>query len=73
MHPATGANLIDIPDRITNAIMIEIDPVLQMGAMAVAGMMDRLEIVASEKNGELDGINPVIFIALRCHGDLLSH
>ena len=28
-----------IPDRITNSVMIEIDPVLEMGSMAVAGVM----------------------------------
>ena len=43
--------------------MIEIDPVLQMRSMAVAGVMNRLKEIASEKNGQLAGINPVIFIA----------
>jgi hypothetical protein len=63
MHPAAGANLVDIPDRIADSVMIEIDPVLQMGSMAVSGMVNRLEIIASEKNGQLAGIDPVIFIA----------
>lgn len=42
--------------------MIEIDPVLQIRSMVVAGMMDRLEEVAPEENGELAGIDPVISI-----------
>jgi hypothetical protein len=63
MHPAAGANLVDIPDSITNTVMIEIDPVLQVRSMAIAGMMNSLEEIASEKNGQFAGINPVIFIA----------
>jgi len=42
MHPAAGANLVDIPDRVTDSVMIEIDPMLEMGSMAVAGMMNSL-------------------------------
>ena len=34
MHPAAGPNLVDIPDRITAAVMIETDPVLQMRSVA---------------------------------------
>ena len=45
--------------------MVEIDPVLQMGAMAVAGMMDRREEVTPEKNSELAGINLVVSISFR--------
>jgi hypothetical protein len=63
MHPAAGANLVDTPDRITDSVMIEIDPVLKMGSMAIAGVMNSLEEIASEKDGELDRINSVIFIA----------
>jgi hypothetical protein len=63
MHSAAGANLIDIPDPITDAVMIQIDPVLQMGAMTVASMMDCLEEVTSEKNSELAGINLIVSIA----------
>jgi hypothetical protein len=63
MHPTAGPNVVDIPDRITDSVMIEIDPVFQMRSMAVPGMVNRLEIVASEKNGNFAGINPVIFIA----------
>jgi hypothetical protein len=40
--------------------MIEIDPVLQMGSLAIAGMMDRFEKIASEKNSKLAGINLVV-------------
>ena len=47
MHPAASANLVDGPDRITDSVMIEIDPVLQMRSMAVTGMVDRLEEIAS--------------------------
>ena len=39
MHPAAGANLVDIPDHITDSVMIEIDPVFQMRSMVVAGMV----------------------------------
>ena len=63
MHPAAGADLVDIPDRIPDPVMIEIDPVLQMGSMVVAGMVDRLEIITSQKDRKLAGINLVIFIA----------
>jgi hypothetical protein len=65
MHSAASANLVDIPDRITNAVMIEIDPVLQMRSMLVAGVMNGLEEIASEKDGKLAGINPIISIAFR--------
>lgn len=34
MHSATGANLVDIPDRILDFAMIEIDPMLKMGSIA---------------------------------------
>ena len=60
VHPTTGANLIDISDGITDAVMVEIDPVLQMRSMAVTGVVDGLQVIASEKNGELAGINLVI-------------
>ena len=65
MHPAAGANLVDIPDRITDSVMIEIDPVLQMCSMVVAGVMNGLEEITSEKNGKFAGINPVISISFR--------
>jgi len=42
MHPATGANLVYIPDCITDSVMIEIDPVLEMRSTAVAGVMNSL-------------------------------
>ena len=63
MHPTAGANLVDAPNRITDSIMIEVDPVLQMCSMAIAGVMNGLEKIASEKNGKFARINPVIFIA----------
>ena len=63
MHPAAGANLVDIPDGVTNSVMIEINPVLQMCSMAITGVMNGLEEIASEKNGKFARINPVIFIA----------
>jgi hypothetical protein len=63
MYSAASANLINIPNRITNPIMIEINPVLQVGAMTVAGMMDRFEKITSEENSELAGINPIVSIA----------
>ena len=63
MHPAAGANFVDIPDSITNAVMIEIDPVLQIGSLTIAGMMDRFEEVTSEKNSKLARINLVVSIA----------
>jgi hypothetical protein len=63
MHPAAGANFVDIPDSIANAVMVEINPVLQMGSMAVAGMMDRFEKITSEKNCKLARINLVVSIA----------
>ncbi len=44
---ATGANRLEMPDRITNSVMIEIDPMLEMGSMVVAGMMNSLEEIAS--------------------------
>jgi len=62
MHSAAGANLIDSPDRITDAIMVKINPVLQMRSMTVGGMMDRFEEVAPEQNSELAGINLVVSI-----------
>ena len=65
MHPAAGPNLVDVPDRITNAVMIEIDPMLQMCSMVIAGVMNGLEEIASEKDGKLGRINPVISIAFR--------
>ena len=63
MHSAAGSNLVDGPYCITDSVMIEVDPVLQMRSMAITGVMNSLEEIASEKNGELAGINPVIFIA----------
>jgi len=63
MHPAAGANLVDTPDRITDSVMIEINPVLKMRSMVVAGVMNGLEEITSEKNGKFARINPVIFIA----------
>jgi hypothetical protein len=47
VHPATGANLVYVPDRITDSVMVEIDPVLEMGSITVAGVMNRLEEIAS--------------------------
>jgi hypothetical protein len=64
IHPAAGANLVNTPDCITDSVMIEIDPVLQMCSMAITGVMNGLEEIASEKNGKFARINPVIFIAL---------
>ena len=52
MHPTAGANLIDISDHIMDPIMVEIDPVLEMGSITVAGVMDRLEEITSEKDGK---------------------
>ncbi len=47
MHSATGAYLIYVPDCITNSVMIEIDPVLEMCSITVAGVMNRLEEITS--------------------------
>ena len=60
MHPTAGADLVDIPDPIPDPVMIEIDPVLQMGAMIVAGVVNGLEEVTAQKDGQLAGINFVI-------------
>ena len=65
MHPAAGANFVDIPNSITNAVMVEINPVLQMGSMTVTGMMNRFKEVTSEKNSKFAGINLVVSIAFR--------
>jgi len=62
MHPAASPNLVDIPDSITNAVMIEIDPVLQMSSMVIAGVMDPFEKITSEENSKLAGINLVVSI-----------
>ncbi len=43
MHPATGAYLIDVPDCITDPVMVEIDPVLEVGSIAVIGVMNSLQ------------------------------
>lgn len=40
MHPAANANFIDTPNRIANTVVVEINPVLQMGLMTVTCMMD---------------------------------
>jgi hypothetical protein len=63
MHPTAGANLVDISDRIANSVMVEINPVLQMGSMTIASMMDRFKVVTPEKNSEFAGINLVISIS----------
>ena len=63
MHPAAGSDLVDIPDRIPDPIMIEINPVLQMGSVVIAGVVNGLEEIASQKNGEFARINLVISIA----------
>jgi hypothetical protein len=60
MHPAAGADLVDIPDCIPDPVMIEVNPVLQMGSMVVAGVVNGLEEIASQENGELARINLVI-------------
>jgi hypothetical protein len=62
MHPATGANLVDVPDSVTDTVMIEIDPMFQVSSVTVTRMMNRLEIIASEQNGKLAGINLVILV-----------
>ncbi len=46
MHPATGAYLIYISDRIMNSVMIEIEPVLKICSIAVAGVMNSLDEIA---------------------------
>jgi hypothetical protein len=53
MHSAVGPNLVDISDRITDSVMIEVDPVLKIRPMNVTGMVNRLEEIASEKSGKL--------------------
>jgi hypothetical protein len=63
MHPTAGANFVDISDSIANAVMVKIDPVLQMGSMTVTCMMDRFKEVTSEKNSKLAGINLVVSIS----------
>jgi hypothetical protein len=60
MHPTAGADLVDIPDPIPDPVIIEMNPVLQMGAMIVAGGVNGLEEVASQKDGQRAGINFVI-------------
>jgi hypothetical protein len=62
MHPAAGANFVNISDSITDSVMIEINPVFQMGSMTVAGMMDSFKVVTSEKNSEFARINLVVSI-----------
>jgi hypothetical protein len=47
MHPAAGANLVHLPDRIPNSVMIQIDPVFKMGSVIIAGVVNRLEETAS--------------------------
>jgi hypothetical protein len=63
MHPAASPDLVDISDSIANAVMVEINPVLQMGSMTVAGMMDSFKVVTPEKNSKFAGINLVISIS----------
>jgi hypothetical protein len=63
MHSAAGANLVDIPDCSTDSVMIKLDPVLQMGSMAIACVVNHFEKIASEKSGQLTCINLVILIS----------
>jgi hypothetical protein len=63
MHPTAGSNLVDASDCITDSVMIEINPVLQMCSMIVAGVINCLKEITSEKNSKFARINPIIFIA----------
>jgi hypothetical protein len=63
MHSAAGAYLINIPDHITDSIMVEVNPMLHMGTMAIADVVNGLEEIGSQKNGELARINLVIYVS----------
>jgi uncharacterized Tic20 family protein len=67
MHSAASSNLVDIPDRITDAVMIEINLVLQMCSMVIAGVMNSLKEIISQKSSELIGIDLVILISFRSY------
>jgi hypothetical protein len=62
MHSAAGTNLVDAPDRITNSVMIEIDPVFQMCSMIIVGVINFFKEITSEKNSKFAQIDFVIFI-----------
>ena len=62
MHSAAGTNLVDIPDSRMDSIMIKLDPVFQMRAMRVIGVVNRLENIASQKSGQFSGIDLVVLI-----------
>jgi len=64
VHPAAGADLIDVPDRITDPVMVEIDPVLEMGSIAVICVMNSFQELSPQKNSEFARINLVILITI---------
>jgi hypothetical protein len=65
MHPAASSNLVNIPDGITDTVMTEINPVLQICSMVTAIVMNGLEKITPQKSCKLICINLVVRISFR--------
>jgi hypothetical protein len=70
MYPAASADLVDIPDPIPDPVMIEINPVLQMGSSdhflrsdtnIMRGKSNRKCCFATFSAGPLSLVFPFIF------------
>ena len=64
VHSAAGADLIDISNRITDPVMVEIDPVLEMGSITVICVMNSFQELSPQKNSEFARIDLVILIPI---------
>jgi hypothetical protein len=65
MHSAASSNLVNIPYGITDTVMIEINPVLQMCSMVITSVMNGLEEISSQKSCKLICVNLVVLISFR--------
>jgi hypothetical protein len=67
MHSSAISNLVNIPAVITDTVMIEINPVLQMFSMFIAILLNLLEEISSQKSFNLIFVPLVVLISLRSH------
>jgi hypothetical protein len=64
MHPAAGTDLIDVSYYITNPVMIQINPVLEIGSITIICVMNSLKKLSPQKNSKLDGVNFIILVPI---------
>jgi hypothetical protein len=64
MHSTSRSNFIDVTHGISDAVVIESDPLLLNGTVLIVTLIDGAQKTAAQELGQFGGVNLVIFITI---------